>query len=345
MDKRVFFQAKSGKGEKVSPHSRSAKKVLPKAASPHAHYILNLQRIVGNQAVQRLTNPQGLHTEVEISSLDRGPALIQRQTRSHGIVPPSVLSRRVKAKAGKTFLRFLRDLNKVLTTLAGKNVSLTTQDFKILYPKAFVGEASIKGSQEYLDAQRQASVVCTATSEQVRKACPRGQNLRQWMRSFKRFRRMYCRGNIPSWKLIYKFLTIKGITPPGGGKSIVLFANPVNQFLETVIHEGIHRVRGASWARHSKIGVVRYHPRSRRMLLPVLSTRLDEGTVQILTRRVIGLMKKRGWFRRYKSSFYQQEIKYVQNILSSHGKNFSFLKSAYFGDKSDADVADLRSWQ
>ncbi len=295
------------------------------SADSYVHHILKLQKIVGNQAIQRVLN--------------------RKRARGRGIVPPNILNQKVRAKTRKTFDVFMKDLNTILTNFSGKTVALAKQDFKILVPKAFLGEADIKNSPEYMVAQSQAQKVCAATSTEIKASCPKGQTLTQWLKTFKRFKKLHCKGSMPNWKLISKFLTIRGITPPGGGKSLILFTNQVNQFLETVVHEGIHRARGTSWAKHSRIGAVRYHPLNSKILLPVLSTRLDEGTVQILTNTVIQMMGKRGWFKGYNPSSYQSEIKYVQNILSRHKKDLSFLKKAYFSYSRDADVADLRSWQ
>jgi len=135
-----------------------------------------------------------------------------------------------------------------------------------------------------------------------------------------------------------------GITPSGGKQSVVLFGIDFSEFLEAVIHEGIHRVRGKQWALQSKIGQMRYHPKSQVLLRPV-SRKLDEGTVQIFTLQTISSMAQKGWFKGYTSASYADEVKYVKGILAAHGKGKAFLEKAYFSDSSKYEVADLRSWQ
>jgi hypothetical protein len=159
-----------------------------------------------------------------------------------------------------------------------------------------------------------------------------------------------CNQGIPADILIAPFMDIAGLTLPGKGRSLInlgMPGMPKNRILETIVHEGLHRLRGRIWARRSRIGLGAYHSIHRRRLSHI-KKKLDEGTVQILTREVIRKMRGisgRNWFRGYSSSSYVQEIHYVQGILGRHNKNMAFLVKAYFSNAGIREVEDLQFWQ
>jgi hypothetical protein len=134
---------------------------------------------------------------------------------------------------------------------------------------------------------------------------------------------------------------LKGLWACPGSLLINFDGSQKDGALESVIHEGIHRLRGGNWARRSRIGV-RFHYNGN--ILPRISRALDEGTVHIFTGLVVTELQRRNWLRNYQTSAYPKEVAYVKNLLNSNGKNIDFLKNAYFTDQSDQDVELLQYW-
>lgn len=318
---------KGGKPDRGLP----IRPVLKAGGRPGNPVLLLLQRMVGNRTARKII--QARKTRIQM----------QAGTSAGSGLGAAFLNRWLKRKTTRNFTRFFRDLNAVISGFAGINRKLGLGDFSFLKPAAFLRESTVKGTSEYRDAENSAKAFCSAGIADLPKYCPKAAGP-SCIRMLKKIRRTRCSNKVPAASVIYMFLALRGVTPAGKGRSAILFDQKTGELLETVIHEGIHRLRGRAWALYSRIGSVRVHPGTGAML-PSMKTSLDEGTVQIMTNKVISLMQKRGWFRGFVSSSYAAEVKYVMNMLNSHGKNVSFLKDAYFGASSDIKVADLRSWQ
>lgn len=301
--------------------------------------VLFFQRIVGNQAIQRLLQSNERYTAAKQHNL-----IQTRRARSGQRRSP------IPGFSSKGLHTFLNDLNSIISKTFGRQASLNVNDFSFLSPVQFLSHVKTNATTDYWQASAQASAVCTAhSSRQFQKLCSSNRACRNRILQVQRNRRLCNRGR-PTDALIAAFLSTLGLTLPGGGRSLINLGQPGtprNEILETIVHEGLHRLRGRIWAKRSRIGLGAHHSIAK-VRLPHIKKKLDEGTVQILTQIVIKKMQGvqgRNWFRGYTTSKYAQEVAYVQGILSSHNKNRAFLIKAYFSDTSIREVEDLQWWQ
>ncbi len=301
--------------------------------------VLFFQRTVGNQTVQRVfqSGRQGL------AAKQHDLIRLQRVRHVHRRSPvPGLSSMKLHT--------FLNDLNTIIYRSFGKQASLNVNDFSFLTSVQFLHQLKTSSPADYSYAYNRAVEVCAARSNrQFQKICGSDRGCIRHVLNIQKNRRM-CNQGIPADILIAPFMDIAGLTLPGKGRSLInlgMPGTPKNRILETIVHEGLHRLRGRIWAQRSRIGLGAYHSIHRRRLSHI-KKKLDEGTVQILTREVIRKMRGisgRNWFRGYSSSSYVQEIHYVQGILGRHNKNMAFLVKAYFSNAGIREVEDLQFWQ
>jgi len=245
--------------------------------------------------------------------------------------------------------RFFTDLNTALTAVLGVKAAVTRSDYDIKTGARYASYAARSSalSGDYLSAKQQADRICAATTPQaVASQCGADKQCAQTIRQMQSSVR-WCTGSSASNELIAQFMTTRGITPAGGGRSVVVAEATSNKMLLSLVHEGVHRLRGAVWSSRSKIGAGFTHSRTKQRLAHIGSV-LDEGTVQIVTDLVIAELQKipgRKWFTGYTSSSYASEVKAVKSMLTRHRKNTAFLKRAYVAASSATDVEDLQSWQ
>ncbi len=302
------------------------------SATSASALITTLQRRAGNRAVCRL-----LTAGVDV------PAL-QLQSGTGTSVSIYSLSRLMRKKTGKKLQDFFSAMNKSLSTVAGRSISLSINDYQVLRPSAFLQNKDVKATATYMlgynDAVKNMKTLCRFNLRAMRHACS-VKRIKDCGTILK-LRKLCTPQGRP--KIVTYFLGLNGITPPSGS-SVVLLGFDFMDFMEALVHEGIHRKPGRAWARQSRLGHVRYHPQHHNVMLQPISSRLCEGTVQIFTLKTISLMQRSGWFKGYASHTYDTEVKYVQNILKTHKKDLEFLRKAYFDNNSDIDVANLRMWQ
>lgn len=207
----------------------------------------------------------------------------------------------------------------------------------------------------------QARTLCAATAKSIRKIggtsryrraltreCKRQFSARpaarkECLSSLRYTTRAYCRKGVPTERAYGASVALRGVTPAGvQGKSLVRLHRSMERTLETVIHEGLHRVRGSSWARSVQSGsglLCRNAP------VPPISDDFDDGIVQIFTLAVIGQIKKdqragritTPWFSPgFSTTAYATQVAYVRRFLKTKNKSVSFLKKAYFGSGTEA---------
>jgi hypothetical protein len=246
---------------------------------------------------------------------------------------------------------FFSDLNAALTGVLGVKANLGPADFVIKGGAAFAAfiKQSSALSGDYVAAEEQASEVCSATTANaVATLCGAD---RQCPQDIKRIQAnpQLCRGAKATDEFISWFIRTRGITPSAGGPSVVIEESTQNAMLLDIVHEGVHRLRGAVWKQRSRIGGGYVHSRLQPPVrLAHIGHDLDEGSVQIITDLVIGeLQKRRGrsWFKGYTSSAYASAAAKVNKMLANHGRDVAFLKRAYTATTSVSEVEDLQHWQ
>jgi hypothetical protein len=291
------------------------------------------------------------HTSAGRQLLAHELAHVQQQSVGRGNTiqrAPGVPAKVPTLSAGQT-TRFFADLNTALTAVLGVKAAVTRSDYDIMTGARFVSYAAKSSalSGDYLSAKQKADRICAATTPQaVARECGSDKQCAQTIRQLQTSVR-WCTGSSASNELIAQFMTTRGITPAGGGRSVVIAESTSNKMLLSLVHEGVHRLRGAVWSSRSKIGAGFTHSRTKQRLAEIGSI-LDEGTVQILTDLVIAELQKvpgRKWFTGYTSSSYASEVMVVKNMLTRHRKNTAFLKRAYVAGSSAAEVEDLQLWQ
>ena len=323
-----------GKSNSILQHPRHSVAITPvRSVTSASALITTLQRKAGNRAVCRL-----------LTAGSDVPALQLNPSRRRSGVSSYKLSRLMRRKTGKGLQNFFRALNTSLSTVAGKSISLSMSDYEVLRPSAFLQNKEVKSMAlymfEYNNAVKNMQKLCRIAPRAIRHACSVQAN--KGCGRVLKLRKLCTPQGRP--KIVAYFLGLNGITPPSG-PSVVLLGFDFMEFLEAMVHEGIHRRPGKAWHRQSRLGHVRYHPQHNNVMLPAISYRLCEGTVQIFTLRTISLMQRSGWFKGYVTNAYDSEVKYVKKILATHNKNLDFLRKAYFDDNSTLQVADLRGWQ
>ena len=324
---------------KSTPNISRTRPVSPNSPgrSPTSQW-LSLQTALGNREMQRLlaANP-GL---AQLQPITTAP-LIQRQPSAAN--PTPVSAAQVEKSLG--LARFITDLNAALKTVTGVTTTLKASDFSFFKPEDFVNHSLVKGDPDYYAAKQQAESVCKATPAEMRQQCGQASSsaaaANQCVKQYRAVQNALCKSGAPNDKLIASFLSIRGLTHPSASTSLIVFDSQKSQILETVVHEGIHRLRGGHWAKRSRLGVRFYYKNN---ILPPISRALDEGTVHIFTGLVINELQKKQWLKGYTTSAYAKEVQYVNKLLNANGKNLDFLKKAYFTNQSDTDVELLQYW-
>jgi len=244
---------------------------------------------------------------------------------------------------------FFADLNTALTAVLGIKTHLSLADYDIKAPAQFAAYAaqSLALSHDYQVSKGQATSVCAATTPaNIRAICGTDAQCPANIKHYQHNHRM-CVGATATNEFIAMFMQTRGLTPVGGGRSVVMEEAAPNKMLLSIVHEGVHRVRGSVWAQRSKTHGGYYHSGTGQRLR-FIDTTLDEGTTQLIADLVIAKLqgvKGRSWFKGYTSTAYAAEVAKVKQILSSHGKNIAFLKKAYTATSSTTEVEDLQLWQ
>lgn len=265
--------------------------------------------------------------------------------------PPRTVPAKVPTLTAPQTTHFFSDLNAALTRVIGVSARLGVADFSILGGRAFVAflKRTPDTSSDYVEAELFAKEMCTAkTPTEFAALCGTTQQCVSKIKQIQASPRM-CRGTQPTDELIFQSLGTRGVTPPGGGPSVVIEEATQNDMLRNIVHEGVHRLRGAAWKQRSVIGTGYTHSRERPPVrLPHIGRDLDEGTTQIITDLVIAELQKvrgRSWFRGYASTTYASAVAKVRKILADHGKDVDFLKRAYTAATDVTGVEDLQLWQ
>lgn len=252
--------------------------------------------------------------------------------------------------------RFFSDLNATLKRVLGGNPRLSLADFSILGTAAFAAflKRSSDTSDDYLKAERLATDICSATTpDEFAHACGLSQPNPTCTGKIRQIQAApgLCRRGRSTNELILRSIGTRGVTSPRGGPSVVIEEAAQNDMLRNIVHEGVHRLRGAVWKLRSVTGIRYMHSRARPPVqLDVIGRNLDEGTTQIITHFVINeLQPPRGsWFSKgYVPTTYADELKSVWKMLADHGRpmDLRFLIRAYTATTDVKDVEDLQSWQ
>lgn len=274
----------------------------------------------------------------------------QRAARGEAVQRAPARTGKVPTLSAARTTRFFSDLNTVLKAVLPESAAtLSLADFLIKPPAQYAAyiwrSAALSG--EYTTAKAEANSICGAvTAAAVGRACGTDKQCPAEIRRVRGNARL-CRGTIATDELVSHFISTRGVTPAGGGPSVVAAETTQNKMLLSIVHDGVHRMRGKIWQQRSKIGAGYTHSRTGSRLAHI-GHDLDEGAVQILTDRVIGALQNvrgRRWFTGYTSTAYVNEVRKVRKMLADHGKNIAFLKRAYVADTSAADVEDLQAWQ
>jgi hypothetical protein len=246
---------------------------------------------------------------------------------------------------------FFADLNAALATVLSVKANLGPADFAFKSGADFAAyiKQTSELSSDYVVAEEQATEVCsTRTPAAVAALCGTD---RQCPQDIKRTQSnpKLCRNTQATDEFVSWFIRTRGVTPPGGGPSVVIEENTQNAMLLDIVHEGVHRLRGAIWKQRSRIGSGYTHTRSKPPVrLAHIGQDLDEGSVQIITDLVIGELQKlrgRSWFKGYTSTAYAGAVAKANKMLADHGQDVGFLKRAYTATTSVNEVEDLQLWQ
>jgi len=216
----------------------------------------------------------------------------------------------------------------------------------------FLRHRHVRTQTEYIEAKARATKICRANRRMLSAVCAqegmkRGRKLRECLTLFQQVQRdrKFCSPNkTPTDLLIAANLRLSGVTPRQG-PSLILSVQPTRaHLLETVVHEGLHRLEGRVWGLRSRAraGTGWRHSRTRRFLAPI-KEKLDEGVVQILTKHITKKMKR--WFGNYVSNRHSGPVSYVMNILKRKNKNINFLVKAFFSGRKTRELEDLQYWQ
>jgi hypothetical protein len=275
-----------------------------------------------------------------------------------GAAPTSVIQRapapppaKVPTLTAPQTTTFFADLNAALATVLVVKANLGPADFAFKSGADFAAyiKQTSELSSDYVAAEEQATEVCAArTPAAVAALCGTD---RQCPQDIKRTQSnpKLCRNTQATDEFISWFIRTRGVTPPGGGPSVVIEETTQNAMLLDIVHEGVHRLRGPIWKQRSRIGGGYTHTRNKPPVrLAHIGQDLDEGSVQIITDLVIGKLQKlrgRSWFKGYTSTAYAGSVAKVNKMLADHGQDVGFLKRAYTATTSVSEVEDLQLWQ
>lgn len=267
--------------------------------------------------------------------------------------PPRTTPAKVPTLTAPQTTRFFSDLNAALKKVLGVDVRLALADFSILGASAFAAflNRTPDTSSDYLAAVQLAKEMCAAkTPAEFAALCGTDQQCISKIRQIQANPRLCLRGQ-PTDELVLQPIGTRGVTPAAGGPSVVIEEPARNDILRNLVHEGVHRMRGAVWKARSVIGAGYTHSRIRPPVrLAHIGHDLDEGTTQIITLLAIGeLQAPRGsWFSKgYVPTAYVDEMKKVWKMLADHGHpvGSSFLIRAYTAATDFTGVEDLQLWQ
>ncbi len=268
-------------------------------------------------------------------------------------VPPRTAPAKVPTLTAPQTTRFFSDLNAALKKMLGVDVRLALADFSVLGASAFAAflKRTPDTSSDYLAAVQLAQEICAAKAPaEFAALCGTDQQCIGKVRRIQADPRLCLRGQ-PTEELVLQSIGTRGVTPAAGGPSVVIEESTRNDMLRNVVHEGVHRMRGAVWKARSVIGAGYTHSRERPPVrLAHIDKPLDEGTTQIITLLAIGeLQAPRGsWFSKsYAPTTYVDEMKKVWKMLADHGHSVdtSFLIRAYTAASDATGVEDLQLWQ